>query len=130
MSQFEVGIQHERTVEVTPALSAIELGSGDVPVLATPAVLALAEGVCAELLGTQLSDDETSVGVHADVRHDAATMIGRRVTVAARPIKRDGRKVFFEVELREGDTVVARVTHERVIVDRQRFLERIGADDR
>lgn len=126
MDQFDPGIQHERTLEVTPALSAIEFGSGDVPVLATPAVLALAEGMCAELLTTQIEESRTSVGTYAEVRHDAPTVIGRRITLSARPTGRDGRRWSFEVVVRAGGDVVARVTHQRVVVDRQRFLDEAG----
>ena len=128
MDQFDPGIQHERTIEVTDALSAIKFGSGDVPVLATPAVLALAEGMCAELLTTQIEEGLTSVGSHADVWHDAPTVIGRTITLSARPTGREGRRWFFEVEVREGGDVVARVSHQRVVVDRQRFLDEAGIE--
>lgn len=125
MGRFDPGYRHERTVEVTSALSAIEFGSGDVPVLATPAVLMLAESVCAELLATQIADGETSVGTHAEVHHDAPTATGRTVRIVARPVERTDRRVSFEVEVHDGDEVVARVSHERVVVDRQRFLDRL-----
>ncbi len=123
---------HVRAVEVTAALTAVEVGSGDVPVLATPAVLALAEGTCVELLADHLDDGETSVGTYAEVRHDKATPVGRTVTVEARLVDRDGPRLVFEVAVREGDEhgqVVATVGHRRVVVDRQRFLERTAAAD-
>ena len=128
MDQFDPGIQHERTLEVTPRLSAMEFGSGDVPVLATPAVLALAEGMCAELLMTQIEEGQTSVGTRADVRHDAPTVIGRTITLSARPTGREGRRWSFEVDVREGGDVVAHVSHQRVVVDRQRFLDEAGIE--
>lgn len=121
--------QHRREVAVTFDLSAIALGSGDVPVLATPAVLALAEGSCAALLADDLAEGDTSVGLHAEVEHMAATPVGRHVTVEATLTDREGRRAAFEVVVREGDEVVATVRHRRVVVDRQRFLDRAGATD-
>jgi predicted thioesterase len=121
--------QHRREVAVTSDLSASALGSGDVPVLATPAVLALAEGSCAALLAEDLAEGETSVGLHAEVEHIAATPVGRHVTVEATLTDRDGRHAGFDVVVREGGEVVATVRHRRVVVDRERFLERAGATD-
>lgn len=132
MGEPDPGRTHTRTLEVTAALTAVEVGSGDVPVLATPAVLALAEGTCVELLAGHLDEGETSVGTYAEVNHDKATPVGRTVTVEARLVDRDGPRLAFEVAVREGDEhgqVVATVGHRRVVVDRQRFLERTGAAD-
>ncbi len=132
MGERDQGPTHARTVEVTDALTAVAYGSGDVPVLATPAVLALAEGTCVELLTGHLDAGETSVGTLALVRHDQATPVGRTVTVEARLLDRKGPRLVFEVAVREGDEhgeVVATVEHRRVVVDRQLFLERTGAAD-
>lgn len=130
MDEPEQGRTHVRTVEVTDALTAVAYGSGDVPVLATPAVLALAEETCVELLTDHLDPGETSVGTFALVRHDRATPVGRTVTVEARLLDREGPRLVFEVAVFEGDEhgqVVATVDHRRVVVDRQLFLERTGA---
>lgn len=132
MGERDQGPTHARTVPVTDALTAVAYGSGDVPVLATPAVLALAEGTCVELLADHLGAGETSVGTFALVRHDRATPVGGTVVVEARLLDRDGPRLVFEVAVREDDEhgrVVATVEHRRLVVDRQRFLERTGAAD-
>lgn len=132
MGERGQGPTHARTVEVTDTLTAIEFGSGDVPVLATPAVLALAEGTCVELHDGRLDAGETSVGTFAEIEHTKGTPVGGTVVVEASLVGQDGRQLEFEVVVREGDEqgeVVATVRHRRAIVDRQRFLERMGASD-
>lgn len=128
MGEPEPGLKHTDTIEVTSALTAIAYGSGDVEVLATPAVLALAEGACVAALDGHLDEGQTSLGTFVELEHTRATPVGRTVTVEATLVDRDGRQLAFEVVVREGDDVVATVRHRRAVVDRQRFLQRLGAD--
>jgi len=114
---------------VGPDDTAIAVGSGDVPVLGTPRLLALAEAAAVVALVGELVQGQTSVGTRATVEHLAATPIGRTIEVAAQIVHRDGRLRRFEIVASEvsdtGDTgrVVGRVDVTRVIVDRERFLE-------
>jgi fluoroacetyl-CoA thioesterase len=103
--------------------TAIALGSGDVPVLATPRVLALAEEATVSAIGGVLPAGRTSVGTRAELRHRAPTGVGRTVTADAILIGVDGRKLTFDITVRDGDDVVATAVVERVVVDRDRFLE-------
>jgi fluoroacetyl-CoA thioesterase len=109
---------------VTDADTAQALGSGDVPVLATPRLLALAEAATVGATASRMPPGTTSVGTRIELDHRAATGIGRTVTAEARLAKADGRRLFFEVTVRVGETLVADGRIERVVVDRQRFIER------
>lgn len=126
MNELETGLQHTDTIEVTSTLTAVAYGSGDVDVLATPAVLALAEGACVSALADSLLDGQTSVGTHVELEHIRPTPVGGTVTVEAELVSQDGRQLEFEVTVREQDQVVATVRHRRAVVDRQRFLEQAG----
>ncbi len=109
---------------VTDADTAQTIGSGDVPVLATPRVLALAETATVLVTSRTLPTGTTTVGSRVELEHKAPTPVGRTVTAVATLTKVDGRKLVFEVEIRDGETVVAEARIERVAVERQRFLEK------
>jgi predicted thioesterase len=124
LSAFTPGLTAQVELTVAEADTAQWLGSGDVPVLGTPRVLALAEAASVAATARQLPPGTTTVGTRADVRHLIATPIGRRVTARATLAAVDGRTLTFEVVVREGDRVLAEVRVERAVVDRQRFIER------
>jgi fluoroacetyl-CoA thioesterase len=129
LPEFAPGLTARVELTVTDADTAQSLGSGDVPVLATPRVLALAEAATVACTARQMPGGVTTVGTRAEVEHKAATPVGRMVTALATLAKVDGRKLTFEVVVREGDTLVAEVRVERVLLDRQRFIEKaLGTD--
>jgi predicted thioesterase len=115
----------EATVEerVTEAMTADALGSGDVPVLGTPAVLALAERAACAAIDGRLDEDETSVGSAVELAHLAPTPLGATITARARLTTVDGRTLSFDVSVWNGSGEVARGTHHRVIVRREDFLQ-------
>ena len=123
-----VGAVTRVQLTVTDADTAQALGSGDVPVLGTPRVLALAEAATVAATARQLPGGMTTVGIRAEVEHRAPTPLGRRVTALATLTKVDGRKLLFEVVVRDGEDLVAEVRVERMLLDRQRFIARaLGA---
>jgi len=107
---------------VTDADTAVAHHSGDVPVLSTPRVLALAEEASMLAVADRIGDGLTSVGVQAEVSHVKATHVGAKVRVRAQLIEQVGNNLSLEFTLREGDETVAYGTHRRAIVDRERFL--------
>src|SRR5690242_7352331 len=109
---------------VTDADTAQSIGSGDVPVLATPRLLALAEAATVAATTTKLPPGTTTVGTRVELDHRLATAVGRTVAAEARLSKVDGRKLMFEVTVRAGTEVVAEGRIERALVDRSRFLEK------
>jgi predicted thioesterase len=110
---------------VSDADTAIALGSGDIAVLGTPRVVALCEEAAVAVLTGHESSDETSVGTNVSLDHLAASGIGAIVTAIATVTAVEGRKVSFDVEVLEDDRVVAKGSHARFIVDRDRFLSSV-----
>lgn len=115
----------EATVEeiVTEEMTAERLGSGDVPVLGTPAVLALVEGAAVAAVSGELEPSQTTVGASIELDHVAPTLTGATVTATAGLMEVDGRRLVFTFEVTDPAGPIARGTHRRVIVDRDRFLE-------
>ncbi len=111
--------------QVTQGDTAIALGSGEVPVLATPRVVAWLEAAAVAALGG-LPEGLTTVGIHIAVDHVAATLVGAAVRAEAEVTAMEGSRVEFALRAYEGDQIVASGTHSRVIVDRERFLSKAG----
>src|SRR5437762_1038749 len=109
---------------VTDADTAQAVASGDVPVLGTPRILALVEAATVGATANRLPPGATTVGTRIELEHRAPTAVGRTVTAEARLAKADGRRLTFEVSVRDGDDVVAEGRVERVVVDRQRFVQK------
>ena len=120
-----VGTRGEARRTVTTAITADALGSGDVPVLGTPAVLALVEeAACAAVAGA-LEEGRTSVGTWVELEHLAPSKVGAEVIATAELTGVDGRVLDFTCEVRDGERVIARARHRRAIVDREKFLGRL-----
>ena len=128
LPEFAPGTNARVELTVTDADTAQAVGSGDVPVLATPRVLALAEAATVAATARQLPGGITTVGTRAEVEHHAPTPVGRLVTALATLNKTDGRKLYFEVVVRDGETLVAEVRIERILIDRQRFIQKAMGD--
>jgi predicted thioesterase len=131
---------------VADADTAISAGSGDVPVLATPRLLALAEAAAVAAIAPHLAPGMTSVGTSASLEHRRASPVGAEVVVEAELTEVDGRRLMFSFIARESahrpggdgegarsaagaggdgqDLVVGAGTVERVLVDRAAFLAR------
>ena len=124
LPEFAPGLTARVELTVTDADTAQTQGSGDVPVLASPRVLALAEAATVAATARHIPGGITTVGVRAEVSHVAPTPVGRSVTALATLAKVEGRRLFFEVVVRRGDLLVAEVLIERMVLDRQRFIER------
>ena len=129
MGRCDPGLKLARTLTVDEAHTARSVGSGDVPVLATPALLALAEGACVDALEDQLEPGETSVGTWAEVEHLKASPIGATVCAHATLIGHHGRRLEFRVAVDQDGDQVALIKHRRLLVDRERFLAKLNGDD-
>jgi predicted thioesterase len=106
------------------------LASGELLVLGTPRVLALAEAATVTALAEWLDDGETSVGVAAQLEHVRACGIGAEVRAVATITAVEGRRVWFECEVFEGvEHLIASLTIERAVVDGVRFMARLAAAD-
>ncbi len=102
------------------------LGSGDVPVLATPRLLAWCEAATVAALEGLLDKENTSVGTRVELEHLQPTEVGGEITATASVVAIDGRLVRFDVAAVDGDQcLVGHATITRVVVDRDRFMARI-----
>ncbi|MCP2328543.1 putative thioesterase [Hamadaea flava] len=116
------GLTAQVQLRVSDADTAQALGSGDVPVLGTPRVLALAEAATVAATARHMPSDATTVGVRAELDHRSPTAVGRTVVAQALLVKVDGRRLIFDITVRDEDLVVADGRVERILVDRQRFI--------
>jgi fluoroacetyl-CoA thioesterase len=108
---------------VTEDITAESMGSGDVPVLATPAIVATVERLAVASLAGALPAGTTTVGARVELDHIAPTPVGAMVSIAVRLEAVDGRRMMFEFEASDPKGAVARGSHTRVAVERAAFLE-------
>jgi predicted thioesterase len=111
---------------VTGADTAAAIGSGAVPVLATPRVLALAERATVAAVAGALGAGATTVGTRVELDHLAPSPVGAELSVRAVLERVDGRRLQFAVRLIDGDRVVARGLVTRVVVDAAAFVRDAG----
>ena len=121
------GLQHTSQLTVTDAVTAITMGSGDMPVLATPAMMALMENAAMLAVADHLPEGSTTVGGHISASHLKPSKVGEIVTATATVTRVEGKKIEFKVEAHCGDTLLGEGTHLRFIVDREKFIEKVNS---
>lgn len=119
------GLSHVSTLTVSDALTAQAIGSGDMLVLATPAMMALMENAAMLAVAPELTEGQTTVGGHMASSHLRPSGIGAEVEAEATLTRIDGRKLYFHVIARMGDVVIGEGDHLRFVVDRERFLSKL-----
>ena len=123
---IEIGLKHTSELTVTEDVIAITVGSGDLPVLATPMMMALMENAAMLAIFDELPEGCTTVGGHIESSHLKPSKIGDVVRAEAEVIKVDGKKIEFKVVAYSGETLLGEGTHLRFIVDREKFMSRLG----
>lgn len=116
------GASAEAELVVTDADTAVAAGSGDVPVLATPRLIALCEEATVAAVTADLPEGMTTVGARVDFEHLAPTAIGSRVRARAVLTRVEGRTLTFSIEAADDAGAIGRGMVVRVAVDRERFL--------
>ncbi len=101
------------------------MGSGDLPVLATPVMMALMENAAMLAVADHLPEGSTTVGGHISSSHLKPTKLGDTITATATVTRVDGKKIEFKVEAHCGDTLLGEGTHLRFIVDKEKFMSRL-----
>jgi fluoroacetyl-CoA thioesterase len=119
-----VGQRAEVRLQVGAADTAVALGSGEVPVLGTPRVVALVEEASVAAIAGQLEPGLTTVGMRVQLDHLQPTMVGSTVVAEAILEKVEGRRLTFTVHVNDACGLVAAGKVTRVIVDIDRFLEK------
>ncbi len=124
---LEAGIKHAKKETVTEKNTAAALGSGLLPVYATPAMIALLEGTCAEAVAPLLENGSTTVGTKLDVEHVSATPLGMEVCCECELIEVDRRRLVFTVEIFDKAGLIGKGKHERFIVASEKFMAKTNA---
>lgn len=119
-----LGLAAKIDLEVTEADTALAARSGDVPVLATPRIIALVEEAAVAAVAGQLATGETTVSMQVQVEHLAPSPVGDTVTATAKLAKIEGRRLKFSVTVSDPRGLVAAGKVTRVVVERDRFMDR------
>lgn len=125
LAALKPGLKGTASLLVGPEHTAPSIGSGKVPVLATPVMINLIEAAALAAVEHLLPPGHQSLGIHLDVRHFAATPIGMRVTATAELVGVEGRTLTFAVEARDEREPIGGGSHQRVVVNVARFDERV-----
>lgn len=122
---LKTGLKNSVDIIVTDDLSAKNMGSGSLCVLATPALIAGMENVCMNCVRPFLEEGFTTVGTKVNIAHLAATPLGDTVTYSCELIEIDRRRLVFAVQAFDSKGKTGEGTHERFIVDAERFMSKI-----
>ena len=121
---LSVGIKGNLERTVTEDLTAEALGSGLLPVFATPAAVALAEETAWRSVAGELEEGQGTVGTLMELAHMAATPLGMKVRCETELVEVDRRKLVFTVKIYDEKEKVADGRHERFIIDNAKFLSK------
>ncbi len=121
---IEIGLKHTSELTVDESVTAIQMGSGDLPVLATPAMMALMENAAMLAVKDELPEGCTTVGGHIASSHLKPSKIGETLIATAEVTKVEGKIIEFNVAAYAGETLLGEGTHLRFIVDRERFMSK------
>ncbi len=127
MKEIVPGLIGENEMVVREENTAQHLGSGNVAVLATPVMIRLMERAAVAAVDHLLPPGQRTVGVEVDVRHLAATPLGMTVRAQAKLLSVEGRKLAFRVEAFDEVERIGEGEHGRMIIDVERFRERVEA---
>ncbi|MFI3317186.1 MAG: thioesterase family protein [Rikenellaceae bacterium] len=121
----EIGLTAQSTVTVQSNNTAIALGSGDLEVFATPAMIALMENAAMMAVSSELEEGSTTVGTSMSSSHIKASGVGAQITATATVTGVEGRKIIFKVEASDQDGVIGEGEHTRFVVDKTKFMQKI-----
>jgi fluoroacetyl-CoA thioesterase len=125
LSPLKTGLKGRADLLVGVEHTAPSIGSGLVPVLATPVMINLIEAAALAAVEHLLPAGHQSLGIHLDIRHFAATPVGMRVHATAELIAVEGRMLSFRVEARDEKEAIGGGSHQRVVVNVARFDARV-----
>ena len=128
---LETGIKGKEELTVTEEITAKVVGSGGLEVFATPMMIALSEKTALTSIVPYLEEGQSTVGTKIDIAHIAATPVGMKVACETELIEIDRRRLVFSVNVYDEVEKIAEGTHERFIVDNEKFISKAyGKADR
>lgn len=122
---MEIGLKYQSRVVVSEDNTALNLGSGDMEVFATPAMIALMENAAMNAVAEHLDAGATTVGTMMKSSHVKASAVGATITAEAELVAVEGRRLCFVVKAWDEKGTIGEGEHERFIVDRERFLSKL-----
>jgi len=126
MEDIRTGLVGRSILTVSEDDTAKAMGSGDLPVFATPVLVALMENAAVNALAGQLPDGATTVGAHIAVDHIAPTPVGMAVSATATLVEAAGNSFTFEIIASDESGEIGRARHKRVAVQAERFLKKVS----
>lgn len=126
MTELKTGLVGTATTTVTEANIAATMKSGSLAVFATPAMCALMEEAACAAVNCSLEEGAGSVGISLNITHDRATKMNDTVKATATLTAVDGRKITFKVEAEDSRGTIGKGTHERFIIDNEKFMKKVN----
>ncbi len=125
MDDIKIGLKYKFEKTVTENDTADKLGSGTLEVFSTPMMVALMELAAKDTVSPYLPEGHSTVGTALNIKHIAATKVGKKVWAIAELIEVDRKKLVFNILAFDEDKQIGEGTHERFIVDNNKFLSKI-----
>lgn len=122
---MEIGLKNTSQTVVTEKNTAKTMGSGNLDVFATPAMVALMENAAMNAVANELPQGSTTVGSLMNTTHIKPSGIGATITATAELVAVEGRKLTFHVSASDGDSIIGEGEHVRFIVDIERFMSKL-----
>ena len=122
-----VGVKNRVEMSVSAENTAEKVGSGELPVFATPAMIALIEETCWTSVKDMLGEGRGTVGTRLEVSHLAPTPVGMKVWCESELIEEEGRKLTFAVKVYDEAGLVGEGTHQRFVVENEKFMQKADA---
>ncbi|MBQ2787329.1 MAG: thioesterase family protein [Bacteroidaceae bacterium] len=116
------GLTHTSAIVVTDEKTALSMGSGNLPVFATPAMAALMENAAMLAVAAHLPDGSTTVGGSLNIQHIKPSGVGAEIHATAVLTAVSGRKLLFDVTAHDANGIIGKGTHERFVVECERFI--------
>lgn len=124
---LSIGIKGTESVVVTERNTASVMGSGTLPVFATPAMIALIESTASNSVAPFLDEGTSTVGTHLDIAHSSATPVGMEAICETELVEIDRRRLVFKVAVRDAAGEIGSGTHERFVVNDDKFMSKASA---
>ena len=122
---LEKGLSARSAATVAAGNTAAAMGSGDLAVFATPAMVALMENAAMTAVAPELPEGSTTVGAEMNVTHIKPSGPGAEITATAVLAEVEGRKLTFNVGARDAEGMIGEGVHIRYVVDREKFMAKV-----
>lgn len=123
---LKIGMEYTSEKIVKEEDTAAKFGSGDIYVFSTPMMIGLMENAAMKAVEESLGDEFSTVGIHLDVKHLAATPMGMKVKSKATLVEIDGKKLKFKVEAFDEKEKIGEGYHSRFIIEKEKFMKKIN----